>query len=106
MNNPLSSKEAVYLVFKGGNVMNYYFTKVINPINIDDTNYKFSDVDYSIYIKTTDLVRFNIIKKAIYTLLIEALTKISNKFNDLYTKKILSANIYVFGYQKKIIKQL
>ena len=87
LSKPLSSKEAVYLVFKGGNVMNYYFTKVINPINIDDTNYKISDVDYSIYIKTTDLVRFNIIKKAVYTLLIEALTKISNKFNDLYTKK-------------------
>ena len=98
--NPLSIKEAVYLVFKGGNVMNYYFTKAIVPTTVDNSNYKISDVDYSIYIKAGTQHRFDEIKKVVYVLLIEALTKISNIFNELYKNKggMNKNDMYTFTY--------
>ena len=94
----LKSDEDIFIIFKGGNVMHFYFNKIIqaikNNLNSTDTEYikkvddlnkyfKTSDVDTSVYIINNDEQKFNLIYYYISNLLISSLLFIRNNFDKL-----------------------
>ena len=83
---PLTDDEDVYLVFKGGNVMNHFFYKLFNieSDQIKKEYFKISDVDYSIYIKTIYNNRFILLKSFVKKILMRTLEEISLFFNNYY----------------------
>ena len=105
-NEYINHNEDIILLFKGGNIMNYYINNMISTLSInpnDPTNSfrsfikdpngsinvsGVSDTDYSIYILTNDERKFNLIYKYVSDLLYKSLVEIRNIFEQL-----LNANI-------------
>jgi hypothetical protein len=95
----LTKEEEIHLLFKGGNIMNYYFekyfkeikgicsetTKILNSIK---ESFETSDYDFSILIMTEnrEINRFNNIKHICTQILSDNLTIIAKEFELLYTK--------------------
>ncbi len=99
----LKSDEDIFIIFKGGNVMHFYFDKIIQEIKskltvknpeyiqkVDDLNkyFKTSDVDTSFYIINNDEQKFNLIYYYVSNLLISALLFIRNSFDNFLQNKI------------------
>jgi hypothetical protein len=101
-NLPLCGNEQIYLVFKGGNIMNHYFDEyIMKSLGTNKNNktakelstyFKISDVDYSIYIKNTNESRFNLIHGFVVRCLAESFEKITSFF-DTYYREIISGEI-------------
>ena len=98
----LKLDEDIFIIFKGGNVMHFYFDKIIQEIKrnltvrnpeyikkVDDLNkyFKISDVDTSFYIINNDEQKFNLIYYYVSNLLISALLFIRNNFDNLLQNK-------------------
>src|ERR1700733_120900 len=93
---PLIYEEDVTVYFKGGNVMNYHFGKMISDPIIKEkfaNFFKKSDFDFSVNIHTHTNNRFKIIQKYTYQLIIDFLKKTTNLFNN-YFRDIMN-EIYV-----------
>jgi len=96
----LKHNEDIILVYKGGNVINYYLNKILNVINEQDFNTfindlsikKISDTDFSIYIITNDEKRYNLIYYHMSILLYNSLLDIRDSFEKLFNKRFLSHN--------------
>jgi hypothetical protein len=122
---PLDGTEGIYLMFKGGNVMNHYYSAYFNQLNQhgnnlfvkcasdsninnfnDNTtfgnflngirrNFMISDVDYSVYIKTEHNHRFIILREIVTRILSHALETITNFFNTYINNVILNRQQHV-----------
>jgi hypothetical protein len=87
----IKNDEYILLIYKGGNVLNYYINKkiaelhenLIKGIKNDMKFNKTSDVDYTIYIVNDSEKKFNLIYYYVGELLYNSLKKISNFFNNL-----------------------
>jgi hypothetical protein len=102
----LKSDEELFLVFKGGNVIHFYFNKIIDLIkgtaqeknNNDEQllseiselnkNFKTSDVDMSVYILNNNEMKFNLIYYYVNIYLTKALVSIRNSFESILKKTI------------------
>lgn len=99
---PLSHNEFVELYYKGGNIMNFHFSKLRdrmencasffnkelyekNKTIFDDLskNFKVSDVDYTAYIFVDSEERHNQVQKCVTKILASALMNITNYFDGL-----------------------
>jgi hypothetical protein len=107
-NTYLFKNEHYYLVFKGGNVMNLFYSPVKSQINeykkncsyevnkdyiikdvkdfLDDldNNFQISDVDFSLYIDCLDYNKFLKISHCLKIIISENLVNISNNFDSYY----------------------
>jgi hypothetical protein len=106
----INYNEDIILIFKGGNVMNFYINNMIETMlvnnqnnNPDDPNYfrnlitelnasSISDTDYTIYILTEDERKFNLIYKFVSDILYQSLIEIRNNFEGLLNHKIINGN--------------
>lgn len=89
---PFHGDEKVELFFKGGNVMNYHFSKIVTDIRLKEifsTYFKKSDFDFSVNIYTNKDNRFNLMKKYIYYWIIKFLKNTTDVFNN-YLSDILN----------------
>ena len=98
MTDQLTENEKILFFFKGGNIMHIYremFDKILlgsapfnNPQNSVFTNLhsktKISDNDYTIYIITQDIMRYNVIYNIFKNKLIIILLEISEIFDELF----------------------
>jgi hypothetical protein len=99
----LKSDDELFLVFKGGNVIHFYFDQIINLIKsslktedqefIDEIselnkNFKTSDVDMSVYILNNDEQKFNLIYYYVTIYLTKALDHIRNNFEKIFNQSI------------------
>ncbi len=94
---PLNNNEYVELFFKGGNVMNYHFSKIVTNEKLKDLFSKYfkkSDFDFSVNIQTITDNRFNLLKKYIYPLIISFLKKTTNLFNN-YLSEVLDDKVSI-----------
>ncbi len=98
----LNSDEQLYLIFKGGNVLYFYFNKIIdfilqdqnnqNDLELDKDitdikkNFKTSDVDMSVYILNNDEQKFNLIYYYVTIYLTKSLEQIKKTFESIYNK--------------------
>lgn len=111
----LFEKEKIYIVFKGGNVMNFYYDALKTQINeykkncsleitkelfiqdINnflkelDKNFSISDVDFSIYIKCEDYIKFCKISNCCKIILLKSLKKISDDI-DIYFQSVVDGD--------------
>jgi len=89
---PVSGDEEIELYFKGGNVLNYHFNKIISNERIKEIFSKYfkkSDFDFSVNIMTKTDHRFQVFRKFVYQNIIRFLKKTSDCFN-MYLEKVLS----------------
>jgi hypothetical protein len=107
-NQPIINNENVEMLFKGGNIMNKYFSlyknavQKVNDINIDDIskNFKLSDVDYGIIISNMNYKRHFITSNIIIDILSERLNYITSLYDFL-----LENRNDVNAYRKILNKQ-
>jgi hypothetical protein len=101
-NEVLKSDEEILVIFKGGNVIHFYFNKIIEAIKsnlqpntdpeyinkIDDLNkqFKTSDVDTSVYIINNSEPKYNLIYYYVSELLVKSLLFIRDKFDKILNK--------------------
>jgi len=99
----LHQDDEIRLLYKGGNIMNYYFTKIIKNNNNDNNDlnenilknckkyFKISDVDYSVIIilnkNNNNKERFTEIKKCVEQIILHSLNNITNIFDNILEKK-------------------
>ncbi len=101
---PLNNTEDVSFIFKGGNIMNIYysdfFNKYINIIPNNEkskyfklqvekltTNFGISDIDYELMITTDNEQRFQELYETSFQIIYASVEKIRNTFENLYTHK-------------------
>lgn len=100
----LRSDDELFLVFKGGNVIHFYFNRIIELIknnlsNANDKNlleeiaelnknFKTSDVDMSVYILNNNEQKFNLIYYYVTIYLTKALVQIRNNFEKILNQTI------------------
>jgi hypothetical protein len=92
----IKHNEDILLVFKGGNILNYYANNILN--NIDSNHLRnffndlkatsISDTDFSIYILNDSEPKYNVIYKYLSDLLYESLIDIRDNFENLFENKI------------------
>lgn len=105
----LYPEEKIYLVFKGGNVMNFYYSLLKNQIdkykiiNCDleisnglllkdinkylkelENNFQISDVDFSLYIECKDYVKNEKISNCCKIIILDVMKDIINNFDDYF----------------------
>lgn len=100
----LKSDEEILLIFKGGNVMHFYFQNIVELIkdNLSTDNqellkeiselyknFKTSDVDMSVYIINNDEQKYNLIYYYITIYLTKAFIEIRNNFDKILYGKTL-----------------
>src|ERR1700733_4048461 len=93
---PLIHEEDVTVYFKGGNVMNYHFTKMLSDPVIKEkfaNFFKKSDFDFSISIHTHNENRFTIIKKHMYPRIIDFLSTSTSLFNNYFENIVNDINV-------------
>ena len=105
-----NNDEYIDFVFKGGNIM---FMNVFNKMNTDirfrnivtntpnlrtfiDESFAISDFDFSVYLKTTNNKKFEIVKKHLTLFLLHKLESINSFFNQ-YLSDILQTNNNYFN---------
>ena len=109
----IKSNEEIFVLFKGGNIIHFYFDKIINLIkknisdNQNDSNvseelkdfdkyFKISDVDTSVYIINNDEQKYNLIYYWVTILLSKSLIHIRNEFEKIltnsYVEEIITNN--------------
>ena len=86
----LQYKEDILLIFKGGNIINYFIKDAIknfNQKNIQNAKFdkftKISDTDFTIYILNNGEVRFNLLYIYVSHLLYSSLLKIREEFEKI-----------------------
>lgn len=82
---PYCQDENIELYFKGGNVMNYHFNKMVSDPKIKELFkdfFKKSDFDFSVSIHTEYDNRYRKLKEIAYPKIINFLKKTTTKFND------------------------
>jgi len=113
---PLIDDEDIYFIYKGGNVLNHYFNKLkskfiekfknINKNNQTyiteyeknfNNNFMISDVDFSVYINTTNNRRFVVIRELCYRILAKKMEEITYHFNKLYDSVINGTNTQIMN---------
>lgn len=99
---PLDSDEDISMIFKGGNVMNYHFNKLIHNKELKERFNEFfrkSDFDFNANIITSSSLRFEILKDCTYPFIISFLTKTVNSFNDYLSKILSGKEIFVVNHE-------
>jgi len=102
-NEIIKNDEDIYIIFKGGNIMHFYFKKIVEFItknknnndneylkDLNDLNkyFKISDVDLSIYILNNDERKYNTIYFYITKLLVKSLEQIQQHFENIYKNNV------------------
>jgi hypothetical protein len=80
----IDSDEEIAVYFKGGNVMNYHFNKLVtNPVVKTEFQpfFKKSDFDFTVDIHTKSDKRFNILKSQVYEIISNFLIETKSNFN-------------------------
>jgi hypothetical protein len=106
----LKSDEDIFIIFKGGNIMHFYFNKIIKiikdnlltqslkyieKINDLDNNFKVSDVDTSILIINNDEQKFNLIYYYTSILLIKSLIFIRENFDKILNNESVEKKDFI-----------
>jgi hypothetical protein len=94
-------EEEVTVYFKGGNVMNYHFNKLVtNPVVKEKMQpfFKKSDFDFSVDIHTGSDKRFNILKNQVYEIIFNFLVETKKNFNlylnAVQTDKMIESDLH------------
>ncbi|BCS83315.1 hypothetical protein QLL95_gp0808 [Cotonvirus japonicus] len=102
---PLNGDEHIDVYFKGGNVMNYHFTTMIEDSRLKELfgmYFKKSDFDFSVDIHTTTDNRFNDLKKHAYPWIIDFLCETTRLFNE-YLESIAKGKIKILHMDPKFL---
>lgn len=93
---PLNRNESVYIIFKGGTVINKIFSKFETDRNKNYTDFKkyfgVSDIDYSLFINANTLDRHDEIYQVTTDILYHKLNEIADKFDSYYNNMSVSFN--------------